>query len=299
MASGGQKAPAVEADKGPDNNKRLALLETSVSALALALAGAGIELKPDQEDPIAQAIAIVEAWRAQMLGLAELKVALAAAKGVDPEAIDDPIADAIEGVQSASARWKMLDQIGAHLAEHYPAIVEAGGTLPEMVIDALASSAPSVPSESEQAKADGERIAELEKQVGELAGQLAEAVAVPAKGRVKEKSVRARKCGPIKADAAAVAAAITEGASLLEIVLSDGAQEIVDFAPYEVRGSNFSKHSMGYLLNVPLFARGASAARTIRGFGLFKDGKQIAFCPHPDVGIAPESERKFTKAVFF
>lgn len=60
MATGSKagKAPATD-EKGPDNNKRLAALESGVAAVAVALAANGISLEPG-EDPLQLAVVAIK-----------------------------------------------------------------------------------------------------------------------------------------------------------------------------------------------------------------------------------------------
>jgi len=93
---------------------------------------------------------------------------------------------------------------------------------------------------------------------------------------------------------------IMAGESALELVFSNGTNEIMEFAPYDVRGASFERHAGGWRLRDAINLKGASELTRVRGVALLKDGKQIAWAPFPEVVIVPaHQEVAFDKMIVF
>ena len=153
-----------------------------------------------------------------------------------------------------------------------------------------------------------DRVAGLEEQVRTLTEQLGEAQAEIAKfdaGKARQHrpgkvQVKARKAGPVKADEGELATAMESGEEL-ELVFSNGDREITDFEPVLVRGAAFDKRGGGrFALRDKLTVRGAGTEHRIRGVALLRDGKPVAFCQFPKpVAVPVGGERAFDRMIVF
>lgn len=101
-----------------------------------------------------------------------------------------------------------------------------------------------------------------------------------AKGRATTKS---RKLGedfePLKGDDGDQSPldTILAGDDALELVFSDGVNELVEFAPYDVRGTSFVRTGAGWMLSQAITLRGLNDDTRVRGAALLRDGKQVAW----------------------
>lgn len=249
-------------EKGPDNNKRLAELEAGVSALALAIAGAGIELK-DGQDPIEQAIAITDSFKEKMLQLAALSAFLL--DNSDEPLDRGPVAAAISTIEKLSGNGATAGEIAAIA----------------------------------RAEAAEKRVAELEAAL-EAAGEVPGGAPTPAP-EPKERPAAARDVGPSfgQLDAAELGEALDSGEDL-ELVFSNGEYEIVDFEPVKVTAKDLPIMAGKRQVAQPLFVRGGGNDDRIHGAGLLQGGVQIAYCEFPSpVPIEKGQERRFERAISF
>lgn len=118
-----------------------------------------------------------------------------------------------------------------------------------------------------------------------LQAQIDAAAAAP-KAKRAAPAAKARKAGPMdnpKADE--LIAAIGE-ADLVELVFSDGKNELAGVAALEVSGNAWAKVIGGVALRLPeLLVSGAAEGASgwpLKGYALFLDGKQAAWGPRPE-----------------
>ncbi len=265
------KAPKPDADNGAlDNNKRLEFLEEQTALLAIAASEA---------------------------------------KGEEVDAAN-PFDVAIEGLACARFRGEQLNILAAAIIESDLGSPEDGEQVCDTAARLLLAKAEAKPIDPDVEGALTKRIVDLEGEVMTLSEDLAKAeTAAAAAGkasapapREKARSVRARKVCP-GARSPDVKAAIEAAMALggpLEIVISDGKNEIIDFAPLEVTGASFTRNSRGWALTKPFQVKGSGTEHKIRGFGLFHDGRQIAFAPLASAdSIGPGVIRAYQSQVVF
>jgi hypothetical protein len=303
------KSTGGGAEKTPDNNKRLAMLEAGVSALAMAMAANGIELKEGQ-DPIEQSIAIVKRWREQMLAIAELKATLAVAGIVELTETDDPCAAAVVTIDKLKAALVELD-----------AQIAKGPETPEGGDQALIAAAERASRAESRVKELEDEVAELEIDVADaineknrLANLLAEegkgtsptvseAAAEPAApAPVRERPEGARDVGPTFGSLTAdeIAQAIDAGGAF-EIAFSNGEFELVEFGPIKIAGDQLHRFATNQFAVAPVIhVKGATAPESIHGAGLLLGDSQVGYCAFdPAVRIEPGQERAFNRALIF
>jgi hypothetical protein len=93
---------------------------------------------------------------------------------------------------------------------------------------------------------------------------------------------------------------IMAGDQALELVFSNGANELLEFAPYDVRGTSFDRHSGGWLLRDPIVLKGSSDDTRVRGVALLAGGKQIAWAPFTEsIRVPRNQEVNFDKMIVF
>lgn len=120
-------------------------------------------------------------------------------------------------------------------------------------------------------------------------------------GKPKAKSSRARKLGggtaakPFATDREALIEAMGAGEGTLELVFSNGAEEIIELAPLELYPAAFRRvQGDRFKLNQPVLVKGSRDGTRVRGFALVKEGKQLAYEPLPEaVPLPAGQERKF------
>lgn len=133
----------------------------------------------------------------------------------------------------------------------------------------------------------------LETVTGERDAAIAERDALQAKlakldaaPRVRSGKAKARKCGPIDAGMPAPHDLLAEinAADLVEVVFSDGAVE-VGIPPVLPSGKAWAVTPVGLQLRVPELPVEAPMTGPVKlaGYGLFLDGKQVAWGPRADV----------------
>lgn len=236
-------------------------LHSGVDHLALAIAAAGIELT-DGQDPILQAIAIVEDFRARAANMAEAIVAgeHELNEGETPfvaalRILSKPPGDATDGEIAAIAR-------------------------------------------AEKAEA---RVSELEVliETGRVGGDCAANPELPpAKRHV------AAECGPIgqRSTAAELHTFLEDGP--LELVFSDGENEIFEFEPVTLAVADLYRHGNRLMVMPPIEItgpRGADAVPIeIEGVALLVNGEQVDYCPlESKLTINPGDCRRFSRAFTF
>lgn len=268
---------------GADNNTRLEFLEESVSALAVAIAAAGIELEADQ-DPILQAIAVVDRWHGLTLARAQLAIAVAAAVGVGIEEVTDPLAAAEVALGTMKTRITELEDA----AKAGPTDATAG----EIAAIARADAA-----EAALDHANG-IVDELRKSIADAladgSGQDPEAEPVPVDRAAIE-------CGPdaprLSTDDLRVL--VDEGADFA-LVFSDGTHEIVAIGPVDLPSRNLHRHAGRYVVAETITIKGLTASETIDGAALFMNGEQVQYCRFdPAHVINPGEVHQFNRAIAF
>lgn len=265
----GKSAGGTAADKGPDNNKRLAQLEEGVALLAIAVATAnGVDVST-VEDPIAAAINSIETMVAT---LAERDGAIEQAQTVREEL------------------QRQLDASGSRIAELEDlnkAAVEAIGAAPSMLANALAAAG------VELKEGDDPVLVAIDL-IATSTDPRAEAVDLP--------DPAARDCGPTFGQAnAAELLALTKSAESFEIVFSDGEREIVALQPLIVTGADLVvRGSRQVMLEPPIEAKNPPVQVEIAGFGLLLGGEQVAYSPLLEpVTLYPGETRKFHRTTVF
>jgi hypothetical protein len=269
-----------KATTNPDNNKRLAALESGVSALALTLAANGFTLE-EGADPLEAAIGAIKGQAAK---------------------IDELETNASSAAIAAVAR---ADKAEAALGELEPKV--------EAVVDYLCANHPDKVSANECALTTATRIlgeqsaeiVELKTDVQDLTEQLeadadrdalAEEVAVS-----RERPEGARDFGPTGGalDAAELAALIEKGEAF-ELSFSNGEYEIVELAPVALPASDIVQIEGRRLVGTPVFVRGGERAEELDGVALVYGGEQVAYCQFPKpIMLEANQERRFERAIAF
>lgn len=252
--------------KGPDNNKRLALLETSVLAIAATLVNAGLLEDDSNEDPLEVAKVELERLGRQDLDNASLSAFLLE-KGVEP----------LEGERAVHTAMR-------HLAALAELVEAAGNSSPDEAAAALEEQVRSLTEDLEKAHAT---IASFDKSAA-------------SKHRKGPKSSKARKVSPVEPAEGALGEAMEAGEEL-ELVFSNGSHEIVEFDPIRVFAPAFQKQGASrFLLRDAILVKGAGEEKRVRGVGLFAGGKQVAWCGFPRaVPVPVGAERKFDRMIVF
>lgn len=122
------------------------------------------------------------------------------------------------------------------------------------------------------------------------------------RARAAEKSApdKARKVGPMKGSDAdgyvrpssAELRELLKDAETVEVVLSNGHEEILGAGPFSIEGdAPWEDTPAGLKLNVPDMTvhgpgLGSKQAVSIEGYGLLVDGKQVAWAPRFDGGLS-------------
>lgn len=270
------------AARAPDNNKRLALLETSVSALAIALVANGVALA-EGADPIEAAITRIKqaGELADKLGGTTAELENLKAKSAE---------EANDGA---------LEQLKARIAELEEA---AGNSAPG---DATAALEDQIDELERQLAAKTARIVELEAGAPVIVNTVTaeEPEEVPI-GR--ERPETARDVGPEYGGALSSAELTTLLASgtaeELEIAFSNGEYEVVSLHPVKVEPKDLQlfegRNVVGPAIDVHLAA--IDPAEILHGFGLLMGGEQIAYCPLLDpIRLEPGTEHRFQRVIFF
>jgi hypothetical protein len=261
---------AAGAAKGPDNNKRLALLEAGVSALAMALAANG--------SPIADG--------GDVFGIATAKIKEGAQAASELEELRKRVAELEAAAPSPEeANDGQVDVLKARVAE-------LENEVAELTVDV------------DDAMSEKNRLANLLADQGRSAAPAAveEAAAPEPKSAVLERAESARDVGPTfgRLTADEIAEAIEAGARF-EIAFSTGEFELVDFGPIYVNGEDLHRFAtQQYAVATSIHIKGASVPMEIDGAGLLLEGAQVGYCTFdPAVHIEPGQERAFNRALIF
>lgn len=269
--------------RAPDNNKRLAGLEASVSSLAIALTANGITLE-EGADPIVAAIVAIKA-------AAESKAALTAALAGCNEEVDK--------------LQRTVDELGARAAGATPGTDAAE-------LEELRKRVAELETENGELQTDVDELANAK---NALANQLA----ADGKGTgeppapeiddepedvvpVAERTAAARDVGPEfqRLSEVAIAALVAEGGDF-ELGFSNGEFEIIELAPVTIGAGDLTRvDSSRFIVGPPVHIRGADAPLKIAGVGLLYAGEQVSYCPfEPAVVLHPGQERGFNRALIF
>jgi prefoldin subunit 5 len=269
--------------RAPDNNKRLAGLEASVSSLAIALTANGITLE-EGADPIVAAIVAIKA-------AAESKAALTAALAGCNEEVDK--------------LQRTVDELGARAAGATPGTDAAE-------LEELRKRVAELETENGELQTDVDELANAK---NALANQLA----ADGKGTgeppapeiddepedvvpVAERTADARDVGPEfqRLSEVAIAALVAEGGDF-ELGFSNGEFEIIELAPVTIGAGDLTRvDSSRFIVGPPVHIRGADAPLKIAGVGLLYAGEQVSYCSfEPAVVLHPGQERGFNRALIF
>lgn len=304
--------------KGPDNNKRLALLEAIVSAapvIAIAMvcheanrvycASLGDDSQPEWGD--------APDWQRDS-AIAGVEFHLA-----NPDAGDAASHD--KWMEHKLAEGWEVGEVKDPEAKTHPCLVPFDQLPPEQqfkdrlfrtlvhtVAGALAGVSAAHAAEQSGNADPADATAALEEQVRSLTEDLDKAHATIAsfdkaaasRHRKGPKSSKARKVSPVEAGEGDVAAAMEAGEEL-ELVFSNGSHEIVEFDPIRVFAPAFHKQgARRYVLRDAILVKGAGEEKRVRGVGLFAGGKQVGWCAFPQpVSVPVGGERKFDRMIVF
>lgn len=105
---------------------------------------------------------------------------------------------------------------------------------------------------------------------------------------------------PLRALSDALDVAAREGKSI-EIVFSDGKQELIQVAPIAVEGPAWIDRMQGKFLLEPIeLAGGGPASFQVTGYGLLIDGKQVAYTERSDpLNVAPGTRITLADDIYF
>lgn len=307
MGNNSQSKPTA-----PDNNKRLAALEASVSSLAIAMAANGLELG-EGEDPIVGAT--IELKRLGSID-ARMTALIAAVTGI--VAIHAP------NLELAPRSDESLFDLQIRLLEEVAAIEPGQASAGELAAISRADAAEAALTEAKAALATandeiGELTADVEdmtaaknaalNKVAELNDVIAaKGYATPAVEPIveaapepRERPEAARDFGP-KFDshgASEIATLIAAGADF-EISFSNGEHEIVEIEPVKIDRTALVTVEGRYMVDPPILIRGGQYSEQLDGAALTLGGSQVAYCQFPTAHhIAPGQERQFVRAIVF
>jgi hypothetical protein len=275
--------------KRPDNNKRLAILESNVSALAIALTANGVALEPGA-DPFQAAIDVIKSAASLRACNTELETRIAA-REAELEAYMKRIA-ALE-TPSPGAGTPGTD--AAELEELRKRVKELEEENKELRID--------VDDLANAKNALANRLAEEGKGTG---GEPPPADPVPDPINIAalpaERPEAARDVGPAfkSLSEVAIGKLAAEGGQF-EIAFSNGEYEILDFAPVKIAAKDLHRvDSLHFIVGPAVNIRGGHAPARIHGAGLLYGGEQVAYCAfEPPIIIQPGQERRFDRALIF
>jgi hypothetical protein len=276
-----------QAAKGPDNNKRLAEYEREDSRILRYLGENGVteigdmspagalitRCKSLAEGHAANLVVAAETNDAHVAALSSLTAAMVGA-GIDVPDGADPIPVAVA---------------------HFEAAEEAAGNATPGEIAAIARAD----------KADA-RVAELAAEVEDLKAAAAGGSFVRDEDQLPAAGPREPvECGPAYGDlsAADINLRIVEGADL-ELVFSDGDNEIVEFPPVKLSGADLGRHGQRYTVTPTISISGPrgehEASIEIAGAALLANGEQIGFSPFDrPLVIEPGEQRAFNQSFLF
>ena len=258
--------------KATDNNKRLAMLEAGVSALAITIVQSGFTIA-EGDDPLIVAGTIVQALAATNNSFAELFAARSF--------------PANEGESCYGTAARLIDELEGKGSD-----AQEGATAGELAAIGRADAAE-------------KRVGELEDQVKTLSEDLGNAGLALAKAtgsalrktRALARSSKARKIGPLKGgtDREALKLAMDDAVDPMQIVFSNGAAEIIELEPIEAFPPAFRVvQGDQYRLIDDVLVKGTRDGTRVRGIGLvMPDGRQIAYQEIEPVDLPAGQERKF------
>jgi DNA-binding transcriptional MerR regulator len=296
----GHAAPAP----GADNNTRLAFLEAGVSLLTVAIAGAGIELK-DGQDPVEQAIAIVDSWKAKTLSLAAIAAYLAA------NPVDGETGDVVEDLVIARLEAAKAGPDNATEGEIAAiARADAAETRVGELEKALQEAAMGGDGEVAELQAANERIATLEAELAAaretLGGIDAAANAADAEIAQIETGPRdAIECGPTFGGLLSEALkALIDAGTTFELVFSDGAHELVEFPPTPILASDLVRHGNRFMVNSTIAIAGprgeGAASLELDGAALLLSGEQVGYSQFErPLTVNSGDQRQFSRTFLF
>lgn len=294
--------------KGPDNNKRLAELESGVSAIAIALVANGFAPKAEEIDNPLELVIKAIKGQAEQIDAAEGRVGplitattnIAARYGRDVE-----LAPLDENEDLVTTQIRILNEIAALPEETTPGELAAirraetaeGLTAIERERAELAETA---------LEAANKEIAELNTDIEQLEGRIDQLQAADVANAeepvnlARERPEHARDFGPTfdAGERKDIAKLIAAGEAF-EIAFSNGEHEIVELAPIALEGKDLIAIEGRYLAP-KIFAKGGEQVEHIHGAALLLGGEQIAYCEFPSpIAIEPRQERGFEKAITF
>jgi len=295
---------AQSAAKGPDNNRRLATLESGASALAMALAANGFPIG-EGENVHEVAIKAVKAGRESLSHVSaagqrteqlekqveDLAKQLEEAKTAAPES-DNATPGEIAAIARAEAAEKRIAELQEAIGNSSPS---EGTEALESRIDEL----------EREGMAKDARIKELEAGapvVQVVADETAEDVPATA---VRERPETAADVGPAypgQFTAEELTELIINTTSGFEIAFSNGDYEIVALQRVAISAADLQRFENRHVVGPTISARllPTDAPELLLGFGLMLEGEQIAYCAALDpIMLEPGSEHQFQRAIFF
>jgi hypothetical protein len=263
-----------------DNNKRLAFLESRVSALAVAIAGLGVTVE-EGADPIDLVIGLATGQAVQIDELEKNGNTAALAAIARAEKAEGELGE---------LRGK-VETVANYLLEKHPsAIVDINECCLVVAVKVM----------DDQAA----EIAELETDIEQLEGKIeaingGEGDELPAIA-ARERPENARDFGPTfgQIDAPEIGQLREEKAGL-EIGFSNGEHEIVELAPVPINAADLQAVEGRYIAPT-IHVKGGTHREDLHGAALLKDGEQIAYCQFPaPIALEVGQERRFDRAITF
>lgn len=272
--------------KGPDNNKRLAMLEASTLAIAAVLIAANIMPEDSTEDPL-------EVAKVELERLGRLDLDCASLSAFLLEHAIEPL----EGERAIHTALRKLQEQAGEIADGDRAIAAL-----KVELEA-ATAGPAGGEPVEDVAALNARIAELEALNAGLEGRVASFDA--AEGRKQRKGTRqikARKFGKAPATSIAAIGEAMDSGDELELAFGSRGVERIEFEPIRVYPAAFDRQgSLGrYRLRDAVQIRGAGQAVDVDGVALLRGGELVAWCGFPKpVTVPAGTERKFDRMIVF
>lgn len=279
----------TQAAHGPDNNKRLAFLESRVALLisaataVIARFAPDMELAPKDENEdlvdvqirLLNQVATAETPCDRRIAELEAQVAAGATDVAGSDNATEGEIAAIARADAADARVKELEAENAELRNDIEEIMSAKNALANQLAEAgqgSASSATPPAAEAEEAPPPPLVRPEGARDVGPTYG------------------------GEAIADlAAAAATGVT-----FDLVFSNGEFEILGIDPIPVPGTNLVDAEGRLRINQAVQVRGRGAIEDVAGAGLLLEGEQVAYCSlESPVKLHPGEERRFDHSLLF
>lgn len=293
--------------KGPDNNKRLAQLESGVATIAIALTANGFTVG-EGADPLAEAVKAIKSLLTDRSSLNEQLHNLA---GFASGTLGRLAPDLELAPQTDEQPFAYLERLTAAAEPRIAELLTAGtvegdgdgnATVGELAAIARADAAEAkitdLLAELGKAAAENEQLNIDLEQLEARNEDAAEALDPPAPAR--DRPENARDFGPTfgQLDRAELAELVSEDAAF-EISFSNGEYEIVALAPVAVKGSDLMATEGRYSVPV-IFVRGGDDREDLHGAVLVHGGEQIGYCEFPrPIELEPKQERRFERAITF